>query len=89
MYTVYTKPDCPQCDQAKRLLEAHDLPYVQVIVDVGQQKLPDESYISINDLKALVPGLKSVPQVFRGDSHIGQFNQLRMHVASVAQLIAN
>lgn len=28
--TVYTKPDCVQCDATKRALNKHDIPYIEI-----------------------------------------------------------
>ena len=54
MITVYTKPQCPYCDQAKALLEQKGIVYatVDVSVDMAARE-------KIMDL-----GLRSVPQVF-------------------------
>ena len=54
--TVYTKDDCPYCDQAKALLESRDIEYTTVNVGIRTEAR-----------KFLVDqGLRSVPQVFNG-----------------------
>lgn len=77
MYTVYSKPNCPQCDQAKILLTSRSIPYNEIILDVGQSKVEGKIYSTINELKTLVPDAKSVPQIFKGDDHLGGLTELR------------
>lgn len=79
-FTVYSKPDCSFCDRAKQLLESKGLAYEEVIVDVGQEKLSTHKYITINQLKALVPGVRTVPQIFKNGELVGGFDALRLIV---------
>lgn len=76
MYTVYSKPSCTWCDQAKALLTSKGLPFQEMILDQGQPKLPGKSYCSVAELQSRVPGVRTVPQIFHGDQHIGGFEQL-------------
>jgi glutaredoxin len=81
MHTVYSKPDCPFCDQAKALLKQKGLPYNEVILDVGQSKLDGISYISRDDLLAKFPAARTMPQIsWNTDSAsvaIGGYTELR------------
>jgi glutaredoxin len=63
MHTVYSKPACPFCDQAKALLEQQGLPYDEVVLDVGQPKLEGVSYISRDELLARIPNARTMPQI--------------------------
>ena len=80
MYTIYSKPNCPQCEQAKMLLTSRSIPFNEVILDVGQTKMPGKQYMMVSDLKSLLPEAKSVPQIFKGDVHLGGLNDLRRYV---------
>lgn len=77
-YTVYSKPNCPQCDKAKMLLSMKGLQYKEIIIDVGQDKDPNKHYASVTELKQKVPSAKSVPQIFKNEEHIGGYEALAM-----------
>lgn len=64
MYTVYSKPKCPDCVSAKALLDSKNLEYNDVEIDVGQMKVDGKTYCTVQELKARVPTAKSVPQIF-------------------------
>jgi glutaredoxin 3 len=81
MYTVYTKPNCPQCDQAKALLESKGLEYKTVHLDVGQPKTADSEYIGRDDLLALIPGARMMPQIMKEGVAIGSLPELRKVLA--------
>ena len=60
MITVYTKDNCPFCDMAKALLESRGVPYTTI--NVSEQ--PEARDFLIEN------GHRSVPQIFRGTTHI-------------------
>jgi glutaredoxin len=60
MITVYTKDNCPFCDMAKALLEARGVEYNTINVS---EKSEARDYLIEN-------GHRSVPQIFRGTTHI-------------------
>lgn len=64
---VYTKARCPHCTSAKAWLRQHSLPFVEVSLD-------DE--VARTQFRADHPKLKTVPQIFHGDRHIGGFSDL-------------
>lgn len=80
-FTVYSKPKCVYCDRAKTLLTASGLDYSEIIIDIGQDKDPLKTYVSVTELKAKVPGASSVPQIFAGDTHVGGFDSLVKYLA--------
>lgn len=60
MITVYTKTDCQFCDMAKALLESRGVEYKTV--NVSEQSEARDFLIE--------NGHRSVPQIFRGTTHI-------------------
>lgn len=81
MYIVYSKPRCTFCDQAKALLHSKNLPYREVMFDVGQEKLEGVEYVKIVDFKHKYPNAKQAPQIFvetdSGLEHVGSFPELK------------
>lgn len=75
-FTIYSKTGCSYCVKAKQLLEQKNIGYTEVMIDVGQGKEEGKQYISVSELKSLIPGVSSVPQIFLDGSHIGGYNQL-------------
>ncbi len=80
-FTVYSKPACPQCDQAKALIKAKGFDYTEVILDVGQPKQDGVTYISRDELLAKAPGARMMPQIFEGEKHIGSLGEIRAALA--------
>ena len=80
-YTVYSKPNCGFCDQAKSLLASKGLQFDVINLDVGQPKEEGQKYISRDDLLAKVPTARTMPQIFMEDEspaiHIGGFQELK------------
>jgi len=64
---IYGKTNCPWCDRAKDLASRYGFKYEYF--DIGRKQYYDE-------LKEAVPDLKSVPQIFWYDRHIGGYNEL-------------
>ena len=60
MITVYTKDNCPFCDMAKSLLETRGVEYRTVNVSEQSEA---RDYLIEN-------GHRSVPQIFKGTTHI-------------------
>ena len=67
MYTIYSKPNCSYCLQAKQLLEMEQLPF--------EYKQLGTHY-NLDELMTLSPDAKSFPQVFKDGVLIGGFNNL-------------
>jgi glutaredoxin len=74
MVEIFGKPNCPWCDRAIALAAAQRLSviYRDFTKEVG----------ALSDLKQRVPGVKTVPQIFIGDRHIGGYEQFAAYVAS-------
>lgn len=81
-YTLYTKQSCSACDAAKSLLQSKGIPYYEIMIDVGQEKDPGKSYATVAELLRLVPGARTVPQIFKNGVHIGGLDALRVSIDS-------
>jgi glutaredoxin len=84
MFTIYSKPNCSYCEQAKALLTRAGLPYEELILDVGQVKDPTKTYTTVPALKQRVPSAQTVPQIFHGDELVGGFEALKRHLSIAA-----
>jgi glutaredoxin 3 len=67
MIVVYSKTVCPYCVQAKNLLKSKGIEFTEVNIETnaaGRDYLVERS-------------LRSVPQIFDGELHIGGFDKLQ------------
>ena len=72
MYTIYSKPSCGYCLQAKQLLEMEQLPFDYLTLG---------THYSLEDLMKLPPNARSFPQIFIVDENgnkelIGGYSEL-------------
>lgn len=67
---VWSQPNCPACEEAKRLLELHKIQYA--VCELGN----DTGYTK-KDLIELVPTARSVPQIFVNGFHVGGLLELK------------
>ncbi|WP_407305396.1 glutaredoxin domain-containing protein [Acinetobacter sp.] len=72
MYTLYTKENCPNCDKAKQLLAAKGLPF---------QALQLGKDYSREDLVAMIPSARTVPQILKDGQVIGGYTELKQMLA--------
>jgi glutaredoxin len=70
---VYSKYNCPYCDQAKALLKSKGY-------QIEERKIGD-GYTK-EDLLEAVPTARTVPQIFLDEELIGGFNELKNHLAN-------
>ena len=68
---VYSKKPCPYCEQAKSLLTRKNITFKEL--DVTRPEVLDQ-------LRELVPGAKSVPQIFIDGAYIGGYTDLVDHL---------
>jgi glutaredoxin 3 len=68
---VWSKYQCPQCDQAKLLLKLNG--YI-----IEERKIGD-GYAK-EELLAAVPSARSVPQIFLEDAYVGGLLELRTYL---------
>ena len=67
MYTIYSKPSCGYCLQARDLLEQNELEF--------EYKQLGTHY-SLDELMTLSPDAKSFPQIFKDGNCIGGYLDL-------------
>lgn len=67
---VWSKNHCPYCDQAKALLRLKGIEYEEKNINNGYDR---------EDLLAVVPGARTVPQIFLDDQLIGGFQELQKY----------
>ena len=68
---VWSKDQCPYCDQAKALLKQQGVPFEERKIGDGYTR---------EELLEAVPGARTVPQIFLDDKLIGGFTELRTHL---------
>jgi glutaredoxin len=72
--TLWSKYQCPYCDQAKALLKQKG--YI-----IEERKIGD-GYTK-EDLLEAVPTARTVPQIFIDEQLIGGFTELKQHLEKV------
>ena len=72
---VYSKPNCPQCQQAKALLEAKGVGHVILMLGVDYTR---------EELLAIAPGARTVPQIVDDGVMIGGFPELQEYLSGKA-----
>lgn len=70
---VWSKNQCPFCDQAKKLLDSKGIEY-------EERNLSAEKWTKEQLLEA-VPTARTLPQIFLDDNYIGGFTELRQHLS--------
>lgn len=87
MFIIYSRPNCTFCTQSKALLKSKGLEYLELMIDLGQPREPNTEYVFLRDLEQLLPGVKTVPQIFERlggaapcTRHIGGFAELKTHL---------
>ena len=67
VFDIYSRPDCIWCNRAKELLFKEGIEYNDY--DINQNLLREE-------LKSKVPGVKTIPQIFKSGVRIGGYQDL-------------
>lgn len=65
---IYTSQHCPYCDRAKALLDRKKAQYQ--VIDVTNNQTEREKLIKKSN------GMRTVPQIFIDDQHIGGFDDI-------------
>lgn len=73
---VWSKNQCPYCDQAKNLLKLKGIEYEERNINNGWDR---------EDLLAAVPGARTVPQIFLGEEYVGGFTELKKKLTESTQ----
>ena len=69
---IYSKPSCPNCVQAKSLLEQKGFKYEELIL--GKDITPDQLFEEFDNLGLDRP--RSAPQIFVHQKYVGGYDQL-------------
>lgn len=64
---IYSTATCPYCVRAKQLLQAKNLVYKEIRVDLDDTE---------RDKMIALSGRRTVPQIFIDDKHIGGYDDL-------------
>jgi glutaredoxin len=67
MFMIISKPDCWYCKEAAATLERTGKEFIEYKIGVN---------ITREEALEMVPGARSVPQIFDGKHHIGGYNEL-------------
>ena len=70
---VWSKNQCPFCDQAKALLKQRGIEFEEKKIGEGYTK---------EDLLESVPTARTVPQIFLDGNLIGGFTELKQYLSS-------
>src|SRR5690606_2066040 len=65
--TIYSKPSCPYCDMAKRLLAGKGQTWTEIDIEAEPARRAEMIERS---------GRRTVPQIWIGDRHVGGFDDL-------------
>ena len=69
---VWSKDQCPYCDQAKNLLKMKGIEFEERNVSKDWTR---------EQLLEAVPNARTVPQIFLGEELVGGFNELKQRLA--------
>lgn len=72
---IWSKYNCPYCDQAKALLTQRGIKYEERKIGDGYTR---------EELLEAVPNARTVPQIFINNQLIGGFTELRRHLEETA-----
>lgn len=72
---VWSKDNCPQCQQAKALLTQQGIAYEERLIGHGYTR---------EQLLEAVPTARSVPQIFLDNEYIGGYTDLKQHLLEKA-----
>lgn len=71
--TLYSKPNCPFCVRAKKLLEDKGIGYTEVSAVDKREELIER----VTAVTGSAP--RTVPQIWLGDVYIGGYTELEAH----------
>jgi glutaredoxin 3 len=71
---IWSKYNCPYCDQAKALLKQRGIPFEEKKIGDGYTK---------EELLEAVPSARTVPQIFLGEELVGGFTELKKRLENV------
>lgn len=71
MITIYGNTNCVWCDRAKELCDQYKLAY-------EYKSIQQKEFFA--ELQEQVPGVRTVPQIFWHNKHIGGYNELASEI---------
>ena len=71
---IYTKSDCPFCTKAKEWFISNDISYLEIDLNNTEKRL--KFYDDFNANESKENHIKSMPQIFIDDKHIGGYDNL-------------
>jgi glutaredoxin len=72
---VWSKYNCSFCDQAKALLDLHDIEYEERKIGDGYTR---------EELLESVPGARTVPQIFIDGNLVGGYTELKNYLENMS-----
>lgn len=69
--TIYTKDNCSFCEKAKTLMTSNGFKY-------RERNIIDENILY--ELLSILPEVKTVPQIYIDEKHIGGFSELQEYI---------
>lgn len=79
-FTMYTKDNCPYCLHAKRLLTKTGFTFKEIKVPTQASK--EDIQIKVTEAGSNAE-VRTVPQIFHGESYIGGFTELQFYIKSL------
>lgn len=76
-FTVYTKENCSHCERVKQVLRNAQLEYEEKIVPFDADK---EMIQALVDASGAVRDVRSVPQIFHGETYVGDSRELLLYL---------
>jgi len=73
---MWSKYNCSYCDQAKKLLQAHDIKFEERKIGDGWTK---------EELLEAIPTARTVPQIIVNGQYIGGYTELRTFLTEKAE----
>jgi glutaredoxin 3 len=70
---IWSRYNCPQCEQAKSLLKQKGIQFEERKIGDGWMK---------EELLEAVPTAKSVPQIFMNEEYVGGLTELKQRLAA-------
>ena len=81
---IYTKDSCPFCTRAKTLMDNRGITYDEKIIAVNgkdaRQLRENQQWSTREELLAVAPAAKTVPQIWLDNQHIGGYEDLAKHL---------
>ena len=73
---IYTKSNCAYCTRAKALLQKHNVEYDEYSIVLNKEDSTNQFTITRDELLAMLPNAKTVPQIFLDNNYVGGYTEL-------------